>query len=100
MTAAELAGGFPVPPMRDLPGQLEEHFLRRLEALPEDSQRLMLVAAADPTGDVALLLRAAQALGIERTAVRAPTSSNSSRSGRPCSSAILLFAPRSTRQRR
>ncbi len=68
MTAAELAGGFPVPPMRDLPGQLEEHFLRRLEALPEDSQRLMLVAAADPTGDVALLLRAAQALGIERTA--------------------------------
>jgi hypothetical protein len=59
MTAAELAGGFPVPYSRDLPGQLEEHFLRRFEALPEATQRLLLVAAADPTGNVALLWRAA-----------------------------------------
>ena len=64
--AAELAGGFPVPRSRDLSGQLEEHFLRRLEVLPEATQRLLLVAAADPTGDVALLWRAARKLGIER----------------------------------
>jgi DNA-binding CsgD family transcriptional regulator len=66
MTAAELAGGFPVPQSRDLPGQLEAHFLRRLGALSESTQRLLLVAAADPTGDVALLWRAAGTLGIEQ----------------------------------
>jgi DNA-binding CsgD family transcriptional regulator len=66
MTSAELAGGFPVPESSDLPGQLEEHFHRRLAALPKASRQLMLVAAADPTGDVALLLRAARTLGIEQ----------------------------------
>ena len=71
MTAAELAGGFAVPPSRDLHGQLEEHFLRRLEALPEATRRLMLVASADPTGDAGLLWRAAQTLGIERGAAAA-----------------------------
>jgi DNA-binding CsgD family transcriptional regulator len=69
MTAAELAGGFPVPHSGDLPVRLQEHFLRRLEALPEATQRLMLIAAADPTGDVALLWRAAATLGIGREAV-------------------------------
>ncbi len=68
MTAAELAGGFAVPHSGDLTDHLEEHFRRRLEALPVGAQRLMLVAAADPTGDVALLWRAAQTLGIERGA--------------------------------
>lgn len=68
MTAAELSGGFACPDSRDLRGQLEEHFLKRLETLPEATQRLMLVAAADPTGNAALLWRAAQALGIDREA--------------------------------
>ena len=36
----------------------------RLEALPEDTQQLLLVAAAEPTGDPALLWRAAERLGI------------------------------------
>ena len=68
MTAAELAGGFQAPRSRDLPGQLEDHFVKRLETLPEATQRVMLIAAADPTGDVGLLWRAAQSLGIERGA--------------------------------
>ena len=68
MTVAELAGGFAGPRSGGLPGQLEEHFLRRFEALPEATQRLVLVAAADPTGDVALLWRAARALGIPNDA--------------------------------
>lgn len=66
MTAAELSGGYAVPDSRNLPGQLEKLFLRRLDGLPEATQRLLLVAAADPTGDVALLWRAAQTLGIRR----------------------------------
>jgi DNA-binding CsgD family transcriptional regulator len=64
MTAAELGGGFALPDAGTLPGQLESHYLRRLEALPEPTRRLMLVAAADPVGDVPLLRRAARALGI------------------------------------
>ncbi len=72
MTAAELAGGFPGPRSGDLPSQLEEHFLRRFESLPEATQRLMLLAAAEPTGDVALLWRAAQALGIRGDAAEPP----------------------------
>lgn len=73
MSAPELAGGFPAPQAADLPGQLEEHFLRRFETLPGDTQRLMLVAAADPTGDVDLLWRGVGTLGIDREAAAAAT---------------------------
>ena len=72
MTAAELAGGFAVPRSGDLPSQLEEHFLRRFESLPEATQRLMLLAAAEPTGDVVLFWRAAQALGLRGEAAEPP----------------------------
>jgi DNA-binding CsgD family transcriptional regulator len=65
MTAAELAGGFALPDGRDLPGQIEERYLRRHGVLPEPTQRLMLLAAADPTGDATLLWRAAETLGTE-----------------------------------
>ena len=100
MTAAELAGGFPVPHPRDLPGQLEEHFLRRLEEFPEATQRLMLVAAADPTGDVALLWRAAQTLGIGREAAVAADAEATRRDrGDRCAFAIPWFARRSIRER-
>jgi DNA-binding CsgD family transcriptional regulator len=64
MTAAELGGGFALPDAGTLPGQLENHYLRRLEALPESTKRLLLVAAADPVGDAPLLRRAARTLGI------------------------------------
>lgn len=66
MTAAEPAGGFALPYAGDLPGQIEERYVQ-LGALPPATQRLMLLAAADPTGD-AMLLCAAQTLGIEREA--------------------------------
>ena len=68
MTVAELAGGYAVPRSADIPDQLKYHFLRRIEALPDNTQQLMLVAAAEPTGDVALLWRAAQIIGIEPAA--------------------------------
>ena len=44
--------------------RLEEGFRRQLEPLPEPCRRLLLIAAADPLGDVGLLWRAAQRLGI------------------------------------
>src|SRR3954454_8542259 len=70
MTAAELAGGFALPDAGDLPRAVEEHSRRGLEPLPEDTRRLMLLAASDPIGDATLLWRAAQTLGIERDAAR------------------------------
>ena len=53
----------------DLPHRLEEHYLQRTTALPEATQRLLLLAAAEPLGDATLLWRAANALGIEQTAL-------------------------------
>jgi DNA-binding CsgD family transcriptional regulator len=64
VTAAELAGGFGVAGLRPLSGRLEHSFLQRLVALPARTQRLVLLAAAEPTGDPALLWRAAADLGV------------------------------------
>lgn len=74
MSSAELAGGFALPDTGDLPGQIEKHYLRRVTALPEATGRLMLVAAADPVGDAALLWRAAATLGVESDAADAAVS--------------------------
>jgi DNA-binding CsgD family transcriptional regulator len=68
LTPAELAGGFGLPTTRPLSSHLEQGFLRRLSALPADTQQLLLIAAAEPVGDVALLRRAAQRLGISAAA--------------------------------
>jgi DNA-binding CsgD family transcriptional regulator len=62
--AAELAGGFGLPAAVSLPGRIEESFRRQLEGLPEETRRLLLLAAADPSGDPLLVLRAAGRLGI------------------------------------
>lgn len=48
-----------------LTGQLEAGFLRRLNALAPQTRLLVLLAAAEPVGDVALLRRAAADLGID-----------------------------------
>ena len=66
LTPAELAGGFGVP--QELGGRIEESFQHRLEELPDDSQTLLLVAAAEPLGEPVLLWRAAGRLGIAMTA--------------------------------
>jgi hypothetical protein len=64
MTPAELAGGFGVSPAGPLASQIEQRFLRRVESLPLQTQQLLLVAAAEPVGDVPLFWRAAQHLAI------------------------------------
>jgi DNA-binding CsgD family transcriptional regulator len=61
---AELAGGFGLPDALPLSEQIEESFRRRLDGLPADTQQLLLVAAAEPVGQPALLWRAAERLGI------------------------------------
>ena len=69
LTAAQLAGGFRLLGALPLQSRLEERFRQRLVALPEDTQRLLLVAAAEPVGDPALLWRAAARLGINGRAL-------------------------------
>jgi DNA-binding CsgD family transcriptional regulator len=64
VTAAELAGGFGMPGAQPLSGRIEESFLRRIAPLPAKTRQLLLLAAAEPTGDPALLWRAAGRLGI------------------------------------
>jgi len=64
VTTAELAGGFGLPGAGPLAGRIEKSFLCRITPLPETTRRLLLLAAADPVGDPALLWRAAGRLGI------------------------------------
>jgi DNA-binding CsgD family transcriptional regulator len=64
LSPAQLAGGFGLPGALSLSGRIEESFVNRVEALPEDTQQLLLVAAAEPTGDPGLLWSAAARLGI------------------------------------
>lgn len=63
LSPARLAGGFVLPDALALTGRIEESFQRRLEALPEETQLLLLLAAADPVGDPVLVWRAAERLG-------------------------------------
>jgi DNA-binding CsgD family transcriptional regulator len=64
LTPAELAGGFGLADARPLASRVEETFVQRVRGLPRETQRLLLVAAAEPVGDVSLLWRAAEQLGI------------------------------------
>ena len=70
LTAAELAGGFGMPGPAALLHTVEESFLRRADALAPEARRLLLVAAAEPLGDPALVWRAAARLGIGTAAAR------------------------------
>lgn len=65
LSPAELAGGFAVSGSLPLEKRIEESLLVQLEQLPGSTRSFLLLAAAEPTGDPALLLRASTALGLE-----------------------------------
>lgn len=69
LSAAELAGGYYRPDVVPVAGQIERHYLAQIATLPDDTQRLLLLAAAEPVGDAALLLGAARWLGLAATAM-------------------------------
>ena len=64
-TSEQLAGGFGLPAAPTPVDPLAETLRSQLEGLPVQTRRLLLVAAAEPEGDPALLWRAAAQLGIE-----------------------------------
>ena len=65
LTAAELSGAQPLDwPLR-FGGRLEVLYRSRVRALPGSTQTLLLLAAADPTGEPALIWNAARNLGVD-----------------------------------
>jgi DNA-binding CsgD family transcriptional regulator len=64
LAPASLAGGFAVADGSPLEGRIEASFRSRVQRLPEETQRLLLLSAAEPLGDPALLWRAAAMLGL------------------------------------
>src|SRR6202000_242617 len=67
-TAAELVEGLSESAGIPLIGRLESAFAKRLRELPPDTQTLLVLAAAEPKGDPALLWSAAQRLGLDGSA--------------------------------
>src|SRR5690242_1367063 len=71
LTAAELSGAEPLDWPLLFGGRLEELYQSRVRALPGSTQTLLLLAAADPTGEPALIWNAARNLGVDPEAGQA-----------------------------
>jgi DNA-binding CsgD family transcriptional regulator len=63
LTGDQLSGGAPLPRPLPLSGRLQEMFLERARRLPRATQTLLLIAAAEDTGELAIAVAAGQALG-------------------------------------
>jgi DNA-binding CsgD family transcriptional regulator len=74
LTSSQLAGGFGLLAAAPMDAGIEESFQRRVAVLPRDARLLVLIAASEPTGDAALLWRAAERLGIPESAALAAES--------------------------
>ena len=76
VTPQQVAGGFWLPGAVRLSGGIEEHFRQRIEALPTQTRRLLLIAAAEPVGDPDLLWRAAAQMEIDAAAAAPAVEAN------------------------
>jgi DNA-binding CsgD family transcriptional regulator len=64
LSPAEIAGGFSLTSSMPLESRIEQSVVAQLEPLPGSARLLLLLAAADPTGDPGLLWRASAVLGL------------------------------------
>jgi ATP/maltotriose-dependent transcriptional regulator MalT len=69
LTQDQLAGAEPLPETLPMTRELERVFLNRAQRLPDDTHRLLLVAAADDSEDVGIVTRAAASLGVSAAAL-------------------------------
>jgi DNA-binding CsgD family transcriptional regulator len=71
LTDDELAGRAPLRLGLPLNERIEQAFMARVAPLADDARRLLLLAAADDSGEVGTLLRAAEGVGVEPDALDA-----------------------------
>lgn len=71
----ELAGGFGLPDNASVSAKVEEIFRRYLTPLSDETRRMLLLAAAEPVGDAALIQAAAERVGIPAEAADAANGS-------------------------
>jgi DNA-binding CsgD family transcriptional regulator len=69
LTSQQLAGREPLPERLPLTARLAQGFLARVRTLPAETQRLLLVAAAEDTGELATILAAVGVLGVDKEAL-------------------------------
>jgi hypothetical protein len=69
LTSEQLAGRELLPERIPLSARLQQAFLQRVRQLPEATQTLLLVAAAEDTGELADMLAAGQDLGCDAEAL-------------------------------
>jgi hypothetical protein len=69
LTTAEMAGGFMHPNARPLWSWIELSFALQVGSLPSATRKVLLTAAAEPVGDVTLLLRATKLLDLSLSAI-------------------------------
>jgi hypothetical protein len=69
LTAVQLAGGFGLMEAQTLTDRIEETLVSQLGTLSDETRRLLLVAAAEPVGDLLLLWRVLERLGISVAAL-------------------------------
>jgi DNA-binding CsgD family transcriptional regulator len=68
-SSTRLWGGFEPPSDGELQGRIEASFLGRVQQLTDATRLLLLLAAADPTGEAALLWRSAAELSLAADAI-------------------------------
>jgi DNA-binding CsgD family transcriptional regulator/tetratricopeptide (TPR) repeat protein len=71
LSAAQLRGSSALPAQLHLTARVEQVFLDRSRRLPRPVQSLLLLAAADDTGELDVLRRASAGLGLEEQALEA-----------------------------
>ncbi|HEY3260126.1 MAG TPA: AAA family ATPase [Pseudonocardiaceae bacterium] len=71
LSAAQRSGAEPLPAHLPVGERIRRAYLARVSTLPEASQLLLLMAAAEPNGDLGLLARAARQLAVGVTALDA-----------------------------
>ena len=90
---ATVARGFPLPAGQGVGRRIEQSYAQRLDSLPAQTRLLVLAAAAEPLGDLALLERAGEILGIEMAALAPAIDAHLINVGRGSSSRTLSSAP-------
>jgi hypothetical protein len=75
LSTDQLTGSAPLPTQLHLSARVEQAFLDRSRLLPTPVQSVLLLAAADDTGELAVVRRAASCLGADESALEAAAGS-------------------------